>query len=67
MEGGSITITVYVDNDEQVLDTVVHEAVHAVQFTENFISGKLDDETTAYLVSKLVSWMMQKYKNYCKR
>ena len=46
-EGGSVKIRIR--PGEGSWGAAVHEAVHAVQFVEQWIGGRLDDETQAYM------------------
>lgn len=39
MDGSTVFIVISVANEDKVLPTAVHEAVHAVQFTEDYIEG----------------------------
>ena len=48
--GSSIEIKRAMDDEENLVPAAVHEAVHAMQFTEQYVGGKFDSETQAYMV-----------------
>lgn len=52
-DGGDVLIRIRPGPEEQELGAAVHEAVHAVQFVEEWIGGRLDDETQAYLTQRI--------------
>lgn len=49
IDEGLITVMICTSDAKAAVPTIVHEAVHVVQFIENYIDGKLDMETFAYM------------------
>lgn len=48
--GSSIEVKIARDDEENLVPAAVHEAVHAMQFAEQYVGGKFDSETQAYMV-----------------
>jgi hypothetical protein len=46
----------------EVIGLLVHEIVHVVQKIEEFIGGRLDDESAAYLTQSLTQWLLASYE-----
>ena len=61
-EGSTIKVTILSKLADQFLSTAVHEAVHVVQFIQQYIECELDMETEAYMVSKVACWIVNQRK-----
>lgn len=62
MSGSTIEVVICTCDEERLLSTIIHESVHVVQFTQQYIEGELDLETEAYMVSRVACWMAEQYK-----
>ena len=61
-DDGEVWIKIKTGPEEQELGAAVHEAVHAVQFVEEWIGGRLDDETQAYLTQRIAQMAFAELK-----
>lgn len=52
-----IVVALRPDNGEFALATLAHEATHVVQYVEETIGIRLDDESEAYMVGALTDWL----------
>lgn len=43
--GSTISIVICTEEEDKVIPAIIHESVHAMQFTQHYIEGSLDDET----------------------
>lgn len=63
LDDGDIAVDIRddLDPDDKLL-ICVHEAVHVVQFVQQRVETKMDEETAAYLTQTIVGWMVKRLK-----